>query len=176
MDNKQSRERRLNGQTFPEIADRYRGLLNSMTEKYARLAGMNSHDEEDLRQEALIALYSAYLTYKTDQDGVTFGLYAKVCIRNRLAGVLRKRHINENSIDRVFSDTVDPESEFISKEEYEALLSVIDGLLTDYEKSVFKLYLRDLSYREIAGKLGKNEKSVDNAICRIKTKIKKIYN
>ena len=40
------------------------------------------------------------------------------------------------------------------------------------EKQVFELYMQDYDYREIAAKLGKTEKSVDNTLTRIKSKAK----
>ena len=65
-----------------------------------------------------------------------------------------------------------PEQDLIDRENYERLIQVIDESLTDYEKAVFKLFILDKSYREIAAALGRDVKSVDNAVCRIKRKLK----
>jgi RNA polymerase sporulation-specific sigma factor len=46
--------------------------------------------------------------------------------------------------------------------------------LTKYEFKVFALYMQDISYKNIAEILGKNIKSIDNAICRIKSKLRQI--
>ena len=46
-------------------------------------------------------------------------------------------------------------------------------LLSKYEMDVLKLYLRGLSYVEIASELGKTEKSIDNAVQRIRKKFAK---
>ena len=42
--------------------------------------------------------------------------------------------------------------------------------LSPMEQQVFDLYMQDLDYKEIAVKLGKTEKSIDNTLTRIKQK------
>lgn len=162
---------------FTEIYTQYEPLVISMAERFYAIAlreglDIDSCSYDDFRQEAVIALYSAFRGYDTDISGVTFGLYAKICIRNRLISELRKckaRPIN----DDVYSDVHDsPESRFIEHEDYRYLLSVIDRMLSEYEKSVLALYIDGKSYKEIAERLGKTEKSVDGAVYRIKAKLK----
>lgn len=142
-------------------------------------------DEDDFRQEAVIALYKATMTYRSEYTEVTFGLYAKICIRNRLISLIRKSdkiaEKNVYSPDSVLELNqgldlpeveLDPEKLFIARENYKELLEQIGKILTNYEKSVFDLFLEGKSYREIAFLLNRTEKSVDNAIYRIKTKLK----
>ena len=62
----------------------------------------------------------------------------------------------------------------ISDESFEELRSKIDDSLTDFECSVFHLYLEDLSYEDISRALSRPKKSVDNAIVRIKAKLRKL--
>ena len=73
---------------FAEIERIYAPLISSLTD---RLNASVEMDCEDIRQEAMIALYSAACTYDQSKSGVTFGLYAKICIRNRLISLLRKQ-------------------------------------------------------------------------------------
>lgn len=166
------------GQTeFAEVAEIYEPLISSMVARFSSGQQKIALEEEDLRQEALIALFVAVMSYDSESP-VSFGLYAKVCIRNRLISALRKvKHdiiaddlfLSENSEELV---SADPESEYIDKESYGMMRRAVDATLTEYERAVLKLYLRDMSYKEISETLGKTEKSVGNALCRIKAKIK----
>lgn len=75
---------------------------------------------------------------------------------------------------KLSSEEYNPENELIDKENYMSLLNLLDKNLSNYEKTVFKLYILNISYNEIAANLGTSQKSVDNAIYRIKNKIKKL--
>lgn len=70
----------------------------------------------------------------------------------------------------------DPASIAVTSEMYRSTIAEISVRLTDYERSVFKLYLSGLGAEEIAKKTGRERKSVENAICRIRSKIRKLYN
>lgn len=80
--------------------------------------------------------------------------------------------ISSSAIAALMLGRISHTIDLIERENYEQLTKVIDESLTDYEKSVFKLFILDKSYREIAGALGRDVKSVDNAVCRIKKKLK----
>ncbi len=164
---------------FAELINRYRPLIINMSDKYRDSASKCGIDTEDLSQEAAIALYSAIRTYNGN-DEVTFGLYAKICIRNRIVSLLKKN----SSSDLLYSDGVqdnsdadlvsDPEQSVIDRENYQKLLCAIDNTLSKLERDVFKLYLSDKSYSEIAFALGIKEKSVNNAMCRIRSKLSRL--
>ena len=166
------------GQTeFAEVAEIYEPLISSMVAKFSSGQQKVALDEDDLRQEALIALFVAVMSYDPESP-VSFGLYAKVCIRNKLISAFRKvKHdliaddlfLSENAEELI---SADPESEYIDKESYAVMRRAVDASLTEYERAVLKLYLRDMSYKEISEALGKTEKSVGNALFRIKAKIK----
>lgn len=162
-----------NQTVFSKIVDIYSPLINSMVSKF----NINRTDMEtqDLKQEAVIALYNAVCTYNPEKREVSFGLYAKICIRNRLISEIRrqnKRNLKKNTSNLYYE--TDPEKVAISRENIAHLMNIIDKKLTPYEKSVFWLYILDYSYRTIANSLGTSEKSVDNAVYRIKAKIKKL--
>jgi len=76
------------GQAFSELAAKYSPLIGAAVEKYRRMCGEST---DDLHQEALLAFYRAVKTYDTEKKGVTFGLYAKICINNRMISILRSR-------------------------------------------------------------------------------------
>jgi len=156
---------------FSDVVHMYEPLIDSMVRKYGSRVFEQGVDADDLKQESLIALYGAYVTYKNTSQ-VSFGLYAKICIRNRLIDVLKKDRIHQIVEDSSFADDVDPEQYLIDKEEYNVLIDTIDGLLTPYEKSVFRMCLMGLSCREIALSLGRSVKSISNAIYRMRVKLK----
>lgn len=134
-------------------------------------------DREEMVQEGRLALYNAALKYE-QSDKVTFGLYAKICIRNRLISYIRKLGAAKRRRDRLAEKTEKGSSSSaeelaISLENSMVLKELLDNEASDYEKAVFSLYLQKKSYAEIADRLGKDEKSVANAICRVKAKLKK---
>lgn len=158
---------------FAQIRTQYEALLSAMVSKCLEVYRYEA-EFDDLMQEATLALYKAALSYDLDQTEVTFGLYAKVCIRNRLISAGRKltrqkksRHAAEQKhlVDR----TQKRSAEFAGLGD---LTQTTDAVFSDFEKSVFTLYLQGCSYKEMSQKLNKNEKSIDNAICRMKRKLK----
>ena len=164
-----------NNAAFSELTEIYSPLIDSMVERYRAEAKECNLEPDDLCQEAVIALYGAVKAYNMEQSGVTFGLFAKICIRNRFIGIIRKQRGRVSGELRDCSpeeSAVNPEQDIINRENYERLTNVIDESLTSYEKSVFKLFILDKSYREIARALERDVKSVDNAVCRIKKKLK----
>ena len=139
-------------------------------------------DIEDFRQEAEITLYSAACAYNCRQNKVTFGLFAGTCIRigSFLFSDVKNGFFSESAIkpggegdgfifvsDMLCSDYhEDPASIAVTSEMYRSTIAEISVRLTDYERSVFKLYLSGLGAEEIAEKTGRERKSVENAICR----------
>ena len=168
--------------SFSALLSDYSPLISSLVKKYVK----DPSTEEDLRQEASIALYLAALSYR-ETGGSTFGLYAKICIKNRLISYLRKYGRADSAaaisddIDEYYAHTqpysseeADPLNVLISGENLSSLRRRIEEALTPYENEVFARYAAGCSYREIARDLGKNEKSVGNAVYRIKAKLKKL--
>ena len=118
--------------------------------------------------------YSAVQTYKPS-DKVTFGLYAKICVRNRLVSLLRsssKKSKNAEKTEEKRKGYIDPVYSFFEEDVAQQMEKRIEELLSGFEYSVFRLYIQNKSYKEIAGILGRSVKTVDNALYRIKTKLK----
>ncbi len=166
--------------SFESLYGLYTPLIESSALSFCKRFSLAPADADDLKQEAAIALYNAVLAYEPG-TGITFGAYAKVCIRNRILSYLRPFHekLTTESIDDLEShfeeislDT--PEQLIINKESLCSLNRRIDGTLTDFEKSVFDLYVGNMSYSDIAKTLSKPAKSIDNAIQRIKAKLRKL--
>lgn len=135
-------------------------------------------DSEDLYQIGLIAFYDAIKKFDGAKNG-DFVKFAKICIHSRIIDAIkeanRKKHsplntaVGFDKIDEVGS--VDPEELFLAREQLLGVYSAIDVKLSDYEKRVLNLYIDGLSYKEIAARVGKSAKSVDNAISRIRSKL-----
>ena len=173
--------------SFETVYSLYGPLINSLAEKYGvmsvpTLVFFGDGELEDLRQEAAIALYDAALAFNPER-GVSFGLYAKICIKNRIISYLRSingKSVKAEPIDLTPQNEVsasldiDPEKLIISKESLADLERRISLSLTDLERSVFDLYLASATYEDIAAELGKPKKSIDNAMQRIKAKLRKL--
>lgn len=167
--------------SFDAVWESYQPLLHHVVSDVKHKFSLPDSDRDDLMQEAAIALYNSACSFD-DSKGVSFGLYAKICIKNRLISFIRREYngnLRADSLDRV--DGVDPISSDFSPEQFviskEALADwneKINASLTDFERSVFWLYLGGMSYTDIAEALHKQKKSVDNAIVRIKNKLRKL--
>ncbi|MBQ9747680.1 MAG: sigma-70 family RNA polymerase sigma factor [Clostridia bacterium] len=171
-----------NGETlsFEAIYRLYLPLIESTASTFCKRFSLSETDIDDLRQEAAIALYNAVFSYSPERN-VTFGRYAKVCIQNRIISYIRYFHesfemASPEELD-LYMDEIDPgtpEQLIIDKESLCNLNRKIEGSLTDFEKSVFALYVGNMSYADMAKALSKPTKSIDNAIHRIKAKLRKL--
>ena len=154
------------------LLTQYQPLRASMAARYAQLAD-GAVEQEDLLQEASIAFLQAIRAFDDTQASVTFGLYAKICIRNRLVSKLRTCPSRTTGSVARIAQPSDPVDRLIDRERYADLLERIACLLSKREMDVFRLYLLGKSYTEISKSLGITEKSVDNALFRMKAKLKK---
>ncbi len=139
-------------------------------------------DFEDLVQEGYIGLINAVNNYEID-FGTSFSTFAYMCIdRNILSSVrksLAKKQIPKSALifiedEYELQDKVseNPEAVVISKENVEHLRQRITEKLSQNEQNVLELYLMGYSYEKIADKLSCSKKSVDNAIQRLRKKLK----
>ena len=174
-----ARVRKGSGDAFAELSEKYKPLLESEVSRY--ISSLGEADLDDLRQGALVALYHAALSYRAD-NGVTFGLYAKICIVNGIADALRflGKKMADVSMDMLTEDDFlgsdeNPQELVLDKEGFAIALGKIRDVLSDFEYRIFELYLGGYSYAEIAKKIEKSEKSVDNALRRVKEKLKRIF-
>ena len=154
---------------FGRLCELYRPLLTAMSESADERYRRYGSEAEDLRQEATLALYKASMSYRLDQSEVTFGLYAKICIRNRLISTGR-RLIRQHS-----AKTATMQKEIAARasaSRYSIPRTPDLAALSDFECRVYRLYCKGYPYAKIAEMLGKPEKSVDNAIYRLRKKLR----
>ena len=165
-----------NDSAFSELLEIYEPLLLSMVAKYSLEYG-ESDDKEDLLQDLRVAFYKAVRGYDSDRSTVEFGLYAKICLKNALISRyrLKKGHSVEilpiEDAVGIYS-TEHPGDGVIENESFQAVQSLINSNLSDYEKSVWNLYLDGDSPKQIAKRLGKDAKSISNALSRIRAKLR----
>jgi RNA polymerase sporulation-specific sigma factor len=114
-------------------------------------------------------LYKAAKRYDSVKQ-VKFATYANVCVKNYLTSFFRKYGGEEASVSL---DDI-PESELSKSDDYNFLRDFenIFEVLTSFERQVFMMYIERKSYKHIAKILNKSVKSIDNAVCRVKNKLK----
>jgi RNA polymerase sporulation-specific sigma factor len=127
-------------------------------------------NSDEAYQEACIAFHRAVTTYDLSKsEGITFGLYSRICVYRRLCDFVDKRS-KEAEICIVdpdeFAHSDDIEEAILMRERTEKYLECVRGILSEYEFNVFTLYIDGYSTREISHRLMKNEKSVENAKAR----------
>lgn len=139
-------------------------------------ADADSDERDDLRQEAAMALCNAVEHYD-DAQNVSFGAFAKVCIHNRLTSYQRKRLRRPPTVSlEQYTDPVplkeDPLQHLMEKDDFLALCRHIESILSPYENRIWWLYVSGQTASQIAGALEREERSVQNAIYRIRKKLR----
>ena len=156
------------------LTNEFSNVMKAISNSYFIYGG----DSDDLYQLALIGFYEAIKKYDGTKN-VDFAKFAKICIHSKILDAIkeanRKKHSPLNTavgIDNVsVVSNMDPEKRFIVREQLLSVYSAIDFKLSDYEKDVLDLFIDGLSYKEIATRIGTTEKSVANAINRIRKKL-----
>ena len=161
-------------EAFSLLASRFAGMTEGLVRSFSR--GLCEADGSELSQEAQVALYRAAHAYK-ESEAVTFGLYARVCVRNALISYLRRRKLPEGvslcSLDPLLPlEGGEPVLPLLEAEQLALLVAQAMKKLSQYEQSVFTLLLEGDSPSCIAKTLGKSEKSVQNAVFRVQTKLR----
>ena len=163
---------------LPVIFGRYDKRIRYYADKYCR-----ESDREDAAQEASLALYSAVKNY--DKDKSSFSSFASLCIKRSVIDCAkragRKKNIPEELLEPIedvsIPDCNSPEKIFFDKEAYKALthsikLTSIIGYLELLSGQVVLPPDMQKKYIDIADELGVSEKSVNNALMRIRRKLK----
>lgn len=170
------------------IFNSYKQLVSYVARHYFLIGG----DQDDLIQEGMIGLYKAISSYDANKNA-NFSAYAKTLIERQVINAIKsdsalKHHMlnqsfalnnqgfikydeDEECAFLVPSNKETPENIVLSSEETKDIATKIVKVLSEYELKVLKLYLKGLSYNDIAVKIGATPKSVDNALNRIKTKL-----
>ena len=170
------------------LYERYKQLVRSRAHSYFLIGA----DHEDLVQEGMLGLYKAVCEYD-EGKAASFKSFAEICIRRQILSAIknatRKKHkplnhyvsLNASPIEAdgelTLLDTMrslrvaDPEDVVIGRENFERMVLYLDDTLSPMERRVLGLYLDGFSYPQIAARIEKPLKSVDNAMQRVKHKL-----
>lgn len=178
------------------IYAKYHNIIDIVFKKYYRAALALNIEPSDLFQEALVGFSDAINHYQ-EEEKASFPTFASICIERRLHTILRNagsiknktiydsysleyEYSNEDDDSITLKDVivdnnvVDPLDNISDSEYQNELETKIKKTLSDSEYEVYQLLIDGYNYDEMAKKLDKDYKYVDNAIQRIRRKIKKI--
>ncbi len=174
------------------IMEKYKNLVKSKAKSMYILGA----DREDLIQEGMIGLFKAIRDYDIGRDA-SFFTFADLCVSRQMYTAVqaagRQKHAPLNTYISLYANMSgqedgeeremindiisqaekNPEELLIDRENLELLEKAIDKELSGFEKQVLDLYLTGMKYTQIAKVLGRDDKSTDNALQRIKNKIKR---
>ena len=143
----------------------------------ARKAAGPGLEFDDAVQEGIIGLFSAIQNYREGR-GANFSTYANVCVQNAVTAAQRasrrKKHapLNQSLPIEEAPSVPGPEDAAIASEQVRVTLQKARTVLSPLEKTVLRLYLDGFSHRQIAARLGRGEKSVENALARVRQKLR----
>jgi RNA polymerase sporulation-specific sigma factor len=149
-------------------------------------------DKDDLLQEGMIGLFKAVISYNEEKDA-SFDTFASLCINRQMIsairGANRYKHKLLNEYISIYSDEnqqetqyavsipdnkFNPENIITQEETIEHILSKISGRLSKMESDVFDLLIEGQTITFMCKTLEKDAKSIDNAIQRVKHKVRNI--
>ena len=174
------------------LLDKYKSLVRAKSRAYFLIGA----DSEDIIQEGMIGLYKAVRDYNEDKNA-SFRSFAELCVNRQMITAIkaatRQKHQPLNSyvslnkpvyeeeseqtymdfLQSTSSSLLNPEALLIGQENKHFLEDQMVKNLSSFETRVLLLYLQGRSYFEIAHVLDKPEKSIDNALQRVKKKLEK---
>lgn len=173
------------------LLNKYKGVVK----RKARTMFLVGGDTDDLIQEGMIGLYKAIRDYNGRKEA-SFATFANLCIDRQIYTAVnasnRKKHSPLNyyvSFSNVDSDNqyarkaytegqtdkiCNPEELYIDKENVMYIEKALEEALSTFEYEVLNMYIDGMGYHEIAEKMNKSPKAIDNALQRIKLKVNKI--
>ncbi len=177
------------------LYQKYQPFIEKLAHKlypYVKSAGL---EISDLIQEGLLGLMSAIDHFKEQKD-TTFYTFAITCIKHKMVSTvvatkrLKNKILNESipidavtdggetySLEYLFGDdTANPETVLMSNEYQSHVLDLAKDKLTALESIVFELKISGFEYKEISEILDKEPKAIDNALQRIRGKLRTILN
>ena len=172
------------------LLNKYKNFVRSKARSYFLVGA----DHEDIVQEGMIGLFKAIRDYQAERLS-SFRAFAELCITRQIITAIktatRQKHVPLNSYvslnkpiydeesDRTLMDVIvegraqNPEELIIGRENLVSFRDQVDKVLSGLEQDVLNAYLDGKSYQEIADKLGRHVKSIDNALQRVKRKMEK---
>jgi RNA polymerase sporulation-specific sigma factor len=158
------------------VLEEYKDIIRAKAGVYFILGA----DKDDIIQEGMIGLVKAYNSFD-ESRGASFKTYANICIDrqiiNAMAGAGRKKHSLLNAAveipeSRMAGPSSNPEDALIYNDYVKTLRANKGNILSAFEHKVLLKLMEGKDYKVIASELQKSPKSIDNAIQRIRQKIK----
>lgn len=158
------------------------GALSELISRFApavikRAESFKGEFWDDLAQEGFLALLGAVKTYSPDR-GASFATYAQLVVKNRMISVFKRVSSDHDELPDEFDLPDDPsespENVVLEQESLDELYRKIESSLSKLEFDVFKLYAAGFSYESISQKLSITEKTVDNAVQRMRKKLRNV--
>ena len=172
------------------LLDKYKSLVRAKSRAYFLIGA----DSEDIIQEGMIGLYKAVRDFNGEKN-TSFRSFAELCVNRQMITAIkaatRQKHqplnsyislnkpVYEDETEQTYMDLLqegaflNPETLLIGQENRNFLEDQLVKHLSGFETRVLMLYLQGRSYFEIARTLKKPEKSIDNALQRIKKKLER---
>lgn len=180
-----------NTEALEYLIRKYKSFVYSKTRTYFLIGS----DREDVIQEGMIGLYKAILDYRAERLS-SFKRFAELCITRQIITSIktatRQKHLPLNSyvsLDKpvydedsertlldiiIGSEVLDPQELLLSREKYKHIQKTLISNLSLLERQALNHYINGLTYEEIASKLGRHVKSIDNALQRVKKKLEQL--
>ena len=166
----------LDGGKVTELISRYMNIVFSCAGRYS-----GSADYEELVSDGMTGLLGAIQNY--DESKGEFAAFAAVCVKNRMRNTVKKAlrrsaEMSDSSpeeMETIADPSPTPEEVVIEMENRRSLLAILRSELTDLELSCLEGAALGFTYDEIAQRIGADKKSVDNALCRARNKLRRFY-
>ncbi len=168
-----------------EIADYLVDKYKYLVRQKARPLYLAGGDQEDLIQEGMLGLFKAIQGYQEEKE-TAFSTFAALCIDRQMYSAIsmsqRQKHqplnsfvslsepVSEQELRLIDEET--PEVIMISRESVDRMHEKIREILSPFEYQVLELYLKGYGYQQIAQQMEKSPKAIDNALQRIRTKVR----
>lgn len=187
-------------ETLVELAQNGDGEAEELLiRKYKEVVKTKAHlyyivgaDRDDIIQEGMIGIFKAIRSYNCSRQA-SFRTFADICIGRQILSAIKKaarrkhsplnmsvslnKPMSDNDDTMTLAETLstnsdsDPETLLLIKEALDKICECGGNTLSPFESVVWEQYLQGRTYKEIADRLGKPPKSIDNAVQRAKRKI-----
>ena len=188
-----SRSRAGDNDAEEQLLKKYGDIVKRETRVVFLVGGDNLDgvERDDLIQEGMIGLMKAVRNYQPGGEAA-FRTFATTCVQNQILSAIRaanrKKHLPMKNYISIYPDSEHPdepdpdeylkelwmegpETVLIRKEDAENRLRSIEEILSAFEWAVVKDYLEGYGSAEIAVRLGRPQRSVENALTRSRKKI-----
>ena len=168
-----------------EVADYLVDKYKYLVRQKSRALYLAGGDQEDLIQEGMLGLFKAIQGYQEDREA-SFATFAALCIDRQLYSAIsmsqRQKHqplnsfvslsepVSEQELRLIDEET--PEEILINRENLDRIHEKIRKILSPFEYEVLQLYLKGYGYQQIARQMQKPPKAIDNALQRIRSKVR----